>query len=88
MITEEIRAVLADFGVSRLMVDLGVCTGLSTTGGAWGPPGYRAIELMQADNARPTDKSDVYSFGGLILAVCMHGSLHALSPETDRANRP
>lgn len=69
MITENIRAALADFGVSRLMVDLGVRTGLTTAGGAGGPAGYQAIELMQADNAQPTDKSDVYSFGGLILAT-------------------
>ncbi|KAG8937453.1 hypothetical protein FRC00_005496, partial [Tulasnella sp. 408] len=68
MITSEIKAALADFGVSRLMVDLGVRTGLTTAGGAGGPAGYQAIELMQADNAQPTDRSDVYSFGGLILA--------------------
>ncbi|KAG8922757.1 hypothetical protein FRC01_013643 [Tulasnella sp. 417] len=69
MITSELRAVLADFGVSRLMAGLGVCTGLTTTGDAWGPPGYRAVELMLTDDARPTDNSDVYSFGGLILAT-------------------
>ncbi|KAG8929027.1 hypothetical protein FRC01_005029 [Tulasnella sp. 417] len=69
MITSELRAVLADFGISSLMVDLEVGTGLTTTSGAGGPARYRAIELLTADRARPTDKSDVYSFGMLILAT-------------------
>ncbi|KAG8923744.1 hypothetical protein FRC01_012400 [Tulasnella sp. 417] len=69
MITSELRAVLADFGISSLMVDLEVGTGLTTTSGAGGPARYRAIELLTADRARPTGKSDVYSFGMLILAT-------------------
>ncbi|KIO21938.1 hypothetical protein M407DRAFT_79769, partial [Tulasnella calospora MUT 4182] len=68
MISDNIRAALSDFGLSRFMVEVGASTGLTTSGGTAGTAGYQAKELFEA-NFRPTDMSDVYAFGGLMLAT-------------------
>ncbi|KAG9044750.1 hypothetical protein FS837_007574 [Tulasnella sp. UAMH 9824] len=68
MISENIRAVLSDFGVSRFMVEMGIRTGSATSGGAPGTASYQAKEILES-GLLPTNMSDVYAFGGLILAV-------------------
>ncbi|KIO21940.1 hypothetical protein M407DRAFT_122848 [Tulasnella calospora MUT 4182] len=68
MISDDIRAVLSDFGISRFMVEAGMQTGLTTSGGTPGTAGYQSKELLESD-LRPTNKSDVYAFGGLILGI-------------------
>ncbi|KAG8907245.1 hypothetical protein FRC01_007754 [Tulasnella sp. 417] len=68
MISDEIRATLSDFGISRFMVEVGMHTTLTTSGGTPGTAGYQAKETFEAD-FRPTNMSDVYAFGGLILGT-------------------
>ncbi|KAG8940436.1 hypothetical protein FRC04_005263 [Tulasnella sp. 424] len=68
MVTNDIRGVLCDFGISRVMTSLGMHTGLTTAGQGAGTAGYQAKELYEEDS-RPTPMSDVYAFGGVILAT-------------------
>ncbi|KAG8957118.1 hypothetical protein FRC00_004448 [Tulasnella sp. 408] len=76
MISDEITATLSDFGISRFMVEVGMHTGLTTSGGTVGTAGYQAKELFEPD-FRPTNMSDVYAFGGLILEE-IHADGHNL----------
>lgn len=64
------EAVLSDFGLSRLMMELSLSTGLTTSDGPKGTHNYMAPELFEDERPRPTPKSDVFAFGGLLLAVC------------------
>lgn len=68
MVTNDVRGVLCDFGISRVMTSLGMHTGLTTAGQGAGTAGYQAKELYNEDS-RPTPMSDAYAFGGVILAT-------------------
>lgn len=71
------EAALSDFGVSRIVEDIAVRTGLTTT--EQGPKGtyiYTAPEIFDPELLGPNDgeakascEGDVYAFGGLILTV-------------------
>ncbi|KAG8940204.1 hypothetical protein FRC04_005491 [Tulasnella sp. 424] len=71
------EAALSDFGVSRIVEDIAVRTGLTTT--EQGPKGtyiYTAPEIFDPELLEPNDgeakascEGDVYAFGGLILTV-------------------
>ncbi|KAG8898016.1 hypothetical protein FRC00_003523 [Tulasnella sp. 408] len=63
-------ATLCDFGVSRVMVKLGLHTGMTTAGGSPGTSGYQAKELVEEDDHYgATPRSDIYAMGGVILTV-------------------
>lgn len=68
LILEDLTTALCDFGTSRVVVDLGIHTGMTTAGAAAGTMGYQARELISGDSL-PTPKSDVYAMAGVILAV-------------------
>ncbi|KAG8950371.1 hypothetical protein FRC04_007813, partial [Tulasnella sp. 424] len=68
VITNEIKGVLCDFGVSRVVTSLGIRTGLTSDGQCAGTVGFQAKEL-QDEHAQPTPMCDVYAFGGVILAT-------------------
>ncbi|KAG8940424.1 hypothetical protein FRC04_005251 [Tulasnella sp. 424] len=68
MITNVIKAVLCDFGVSRVIAGLGMHTGLTSMGQCSGTVGYQARELQDEDS-QPTVMCDVFAFGGVILAT-------------------
>ncbi|KAG8962792.1 hypothetical protein FRC05_005116 [Tulasnella sp. 425] len=68
MITNVIKAVLCDFGVSRVIAGLGMHTGLTSMGQCSGTVGYQARELQDEDS-QPTVMCDVFAFGGVILAL-------------------
>ncbi|KIO22245.1 carbohydrate-binding module family 1 protein, partial [Tulasnella calospora MUT 4182] len=63
------EAVLSDFGLSRVMVELSLSTGLTTSDGPKGTHNYMAPEFFEVEGPRPTCESDVFAFGGLVLAV-------------------
>ncbi|KAG9036509.1 hypothetical protein FS837_001658, partial [Tulasnella sp. UAMH 9824] len=67
IITHDLRAAWSDVGLSRVMTDLGVRTGLTTGGQAVEFAGFQARELLNEDP--PTPMSDVYAFGGVILST-------------------
>ncbi|KAG8930929.1 hypothetical protein FRC01_002065, partial [Tulasnella sp. 417] len=71
--------VLSDFGMSRVLQDLGIPSGLTTSGSVKGTWRYMSREIFAGQ--RPSRESDVYAFGGLILTVMSgkapyHGLLH------------
>ncbi|KAG8925521.1 hypothetical protein FRC01_010054 [Tulasnella sp. 417] len=68
IITDDLHAVLSDVALSRVMVDLGIRTGLTPNGQAVELAGYQAEELF-LDESLLTPLSDVYAFGGLILST-------------------
>lgn len=63
LITDEGRAVLCDFGLSKVIEELGHTSGLTSSPGAAGPIRWQAPELMQDDDAEMTLSSDIWSFG-------------------------
>ncbi|KAG8940984.1 hypothetical protein FRC04_004840 [Tulasnella sp. 424] len=68
VIQDNREAALCDFGLSRIILDLGKPSGLTTTGNRFGgTAGYQAKELLEGNTATPA--VDVYAFGGLILAA-------------------
>ncbi|KIO28574.1 hypothetical protein M407DRAFT_230255, partial [Tulasnella calospora MUT 4182] len=67
------EAALSDFGLSRVIQELDISTGLTTGAGPKGSQNYVAPELFEDADSKPTLEADVYAFGGLILAV-MTGS--------------
>lgn len=67
------EAALSDFGLSRVIQELDISTGLTTGAGPKGSQNYMAPELFEDADSKPTLEADVYAFGGLILAV-MTGS--------------
>lgn len=69
MITREIKGVLCDFGVSRVIAELDVRTGLTSAGQCSGSPGFQAPELLGELPQQLTLMCDVYAFSGVILAV-------------------
>ncbi|KAG8967809.1 hypothetical protein FRC05_001905 [Tulasnella sp. 425] len=80
VIQDNLEAALCDFGLSRIILDLGKPSGLTTTGNrVGGTAGYQAKELLEGNNATPA--VDVYAFGGLILAA-----MSGLDPLWNRKN--
>lgn len=76
LINAWLEAVLSDFGLSLVLEELGVPSGLTTSERVKGTLNYMAGELFLG--AKPTRESDVYAFGGLILTVseCRWGRKH------------
>ncbi|KAG8914083.1 hypothetical protein FRC00_000866 [Tulasnella sp. 408] len=68
IVTDDLRAVLSDVGLSRVITNMGVRSGLTTGGQGVEFVAYQAKELYE-DNSKPTTMSDVYAFGGVILTV-------------------
>lgn len=68
LILDDLTAALCDFGTSRVVVDLGIHTGMTTAGTAAGTAGYQARELIIGESLA-TPASDVYAMAGVILAV-------------------
>ncbi|KAG8917669.1 hypothetical protein FRC01_002301 [Tulasnella sp. 417] len=68
VLEDGLTTALCDFGTSRVMVEEGVQTGMTTAGAAAGTAGYQAQELISGDSL-PTPRSDVYAMAGVILAV-------------------
>lgn len=71
MVTDDIRAVLCDVGISRVMTSLRQHDGLITGGPEDQATAYLARELLIGDGSWPTKSSDVYAFGGVILVVSL-----------------
>lgn len=67
LINDSCEAVLSDFGLSRVLQDLSLPTGFTTSETAKGTFVYMAAELFEGK--KPCRETDVYAFGGLILAV-------------------
>lgn len=67
LITDDLKAVLCDFGHSRVMMPEPLHTGFTTEDGAIAPR-FAAKELL-LDPAKATPMSDVYGMGGTILVV-------------------
>lgn len=65
------RAVLCDFGISRLMTDLHQHRGLTTDHPNQEMTAYLARELITDESSWPTTSSDVYAFGAVILEVSL-----------------
>ncbi|KAG8944498.1 hypothetical protein FRC04_001720 [Tulasnella sp. 424] len=72
MVTDDIKAVLCDVGISRVMTSLRQHNGLIIGGSEDQTTAYLARELLIGDGSWPTKSSDVYAFGGVIL-VAMSG---------------
>ncbi|KAH6904683.1 kinase-like domain-containing protein [Coprinopsis sp. MPI-PUGE-AT-0042] len=62
LIADDGRAVLCDFGLSKVIEELGQPSGLTISNPAAGPIRWQAPELMQDDDAEMTLASDVWSF--------------------------
>ncbi|KAG9026829.1 hypothetical protein FS837_004494 [Tulasnella sp. UAMH 9824] len=69
LVNDLFRAVLSDFGLSRVLGGVGYHSGFTTSNTVKGTYNYTAPELFNDDNPRPTLNTDVYAFGGLILTV-------------------
>ncbi|KAG8994575.1 hypothetical protein FRB90_000390 [Tulasnella sp. 427] len=69
LINDDLDATLSDFGLSRVLMGLGVSTGFTTSDTADGTISYMAGELLVDEYSRSNCETDVYAFGGLILAV-------------------
>ncbi|KAG8919899.1 hypothetical protein FRC01_001045 [Tulasnella sp. 417] len=69
LISDRGEAALSDFGISRILQDLGELTGLTTSGTLKGTLRYMAPELHLEATQRPDLQTDIYAFGGLILSV-------------------
>ncbi|KAG8917276.1 hypothetical protein FRC01_002567, partial [Tulasnella sp. 417] len=69
LINDKGEAALTDFGLSRILQDLGEPNGLTSSGTVRGTLRYMATELHREEKQRPDRQTDVYAFGGLILAV-------------------
>ncbi|KAG8912627.1 hypothetical protein FRC00_004111, partial [Tulasnella sp. 408] len=69
LINDSGEAALSDFGLSRILLDLGESSGLTTSETPRGSLRYMAPELLEEERPRLNRKTDVYAFGGLILAV-------------------
>lgn len=67
LINDQGDAVLTDFGLSRLLNELGEPTGFTTSGRGQGGYGYRSPEILNGD--LPSAEADAYAFGSLILTV-------------------
>ncbi|KAG8946587.1 hypothetical protein FRC04_011565 [Tulasnella sp. 424] len=67
LINDEHVPALSDFGLSRVIQDLEVQSGFTTSETVKGTVRYMARELFAGEN--PSPESDVYAFGGLILTV-------------------
>ncbi|KAG9040747.1 hypothetical protein FS837_000234 [Tulasnella sp. UAMH 9824] len=68
VLDDDLTTALCDFGTSRVVVDLGIHTGMTTSGTAVGTAAYQARELISGDSL-PTPASDVYAMAGVILAM-------------------
>ncbi|KAG8937450.1 hypothetical protein FRC00_005493 [Tulasnella sp. 408] len=68
VLDDGITTALCDFGTSRIVVEEGIQTGMTTAGAAAGTAGYQAQELISGESL-PTPRSDIYAMGGVILAV-------------------
>ncbi|KAG8925616.1 hypothetical protein FRC01_009914 [Tulasnella sp. 417] len=68
VLDDGLTTALCDFGTSRIVVEEGIQTGLTTAGAAAGTAGYQAQELILGESL-PTPKSDIYAMAGVILAV-------------------
>ncbi|KIO32986.1 hypothetical protein M407DRAFT_210413, partial [Tulasnella calospora MUT 4182] len=69
LVNDRLEAVLTDFGLGRVLMDLGVPTGFTTSDTAIGTLVYMAGELFAEVGSRSNLQTDVYAFGGLTLAV-------------------
>ncbi|KAG9027828.1 hypothetical protein FS837_004158, partial [Tulasnella sp. UAMH 9824] len=69
LVNDSGEAALSDFGLSRILQELGEPTGLTTSETPRGTLTYMAPELLEEERSRPNRETDVYAFGGLILAV-------------------
>ncbi|KIO15922.1 hypothetical protein M407DRAFT_34460 [Tulasnella calospora MUT 4182] len=68
VLDDDITTALCDFGTSRVVVDLGIHTGMTTSGTAAGTAAYQARELISGES-RPTPASNIYAMAGVILAT-------------------
>ncbi|KAG9040041.1 hypothetical protein FS837_000890 [Tulasnella sp. UAMH 9824] len=68
VLDDGITTALCDFGTSRIVVEEGIQTGMTTAGAAAGTAGYQAQELISGESL-PTPSSDIYAMGGVILAL-------------------
>lgn len=69
LINDRLEAVLSDFGLSRVLIGLGVHTGFTTSNATPGTIRYMAREILAEGGSKCSLQSDVYAFGGLMLAV-------------------
>ncbi|KIO31602.1 hypothetical protein M407DRAFT_19350 [Tulasnella calospora MUT 4182] len=67
IISDNMEALLCDFGISRILADPGI-TGMTTQGLATCTYGFGSKEILAGESG-PSEKGDVYAFGGLILAT-------------------
>ncbi|PPR05804.1 hypothetical protein CVT26_010154 [Gymnopilus dilepis] len=63
LITDEGRAAICDFGLSKVLEDLGCPSGFSLSNPGIGPLRWLAPELMEDDEQPAIPASDVWSFG-------------------------
>ncbi|KAG8898017.1 hypothetical protein FRC00_003524 [Tulasnella sp. 408] len=68
VLDDDLTTALCDFGTSRVVVDLGIHTGMTTSGTAVGTAAYQAKELISGESL-PTPASDIYAMAGVILAT-------------------
>ncbi|KAG8894182.1 hypothetical protein FRC00_009368, partial [Tulasnella sp. 408] len=69
LINDRLEAVLSDFGLSRVLIGLGLHTGFTTSNATPGTIRYMAREILAEGGSRCNLQSDVYAFGGLMLAL-------------------
>ncbi|KAG9048233.1 hypothetical protein FS837_000432 [Tulasnella sp. UAMH 9824] len=69
LINDRLEAVLSDFGLSRVLMGLGVNTGSTTSSAVPGTIRYMAREVFTEGASKCSLQSDVYAFGGLMLVV-------------------
>jgi serine/threonine protein kinase len=102
LLDADYNALVADFGLARLLAIAGCTDVYSVAGGVMGgalpyarPPGaaldrpsaYRAPEARAA-GGRPSQKSDVYSFGVVLLELLTARSSEHGSPSTSSSSFP
>ncbi|KAG9044751.1 hypothetical protein FS837_007575 [Tulasnella sp. UAMH 9824] len=68
VLDDGLTTALCDFGQSRVVVDLGIHTGMTTSMSACGTACYQARELIISESLQ-TPASDIYAMAGVILAV-------------------
>lgn len=68
IIRNNLTAALLDFGISRIVLELGESTGLTTATVSAGTLRFQALELLLGSKL-PEPPSDIYAMAGVILHV-------------------